>query len=63
MHKPNRKIKAERVVSDKTQAEIAAVLGISLKSYGLKENNQLDFTESEINKLLSYFNKKYEDLF
>ena len=63
MHEPNRKIKAVRVFNDKTQTEIAAVLGISLKSYGLKENNQQDFTESEIDKLLSYFGKKYEELF
>lgn len=42
---------------------MANFLKICPKSYVSKENNDIDFTESEIDKLLNYFNRKYEDLF
>lgn len=63
MPEPNRKIKAARVEVGKTQKDMAKLLGLCHKAYILKENNRKDFTESEINKLLNYFNRKYEDLF
>lgn len=63
MPEPNRKIKAARVELGKTQKDMAKFLGVCPKSYVSKENNNKDFTETEINKLLSYFNRTYEDLF
>ncbi len=63
MPEPNRKIKAARVELGKTQTDMAEILGICPKSYVSKENNDKDFTETEINKLLSYFDRKYEELF
>ncbi|MTI58583.1 MAG: helix-turn-helix transcriptional regulator [Firmicutes bacterium] len=63
MPEPNRKIKAARVEIGKTQKDMASFLEICPKSYISKENNDIDFTESEIDKLLNYFNRKYEDLF
>lgn len=63
MPEPNRKIKAARVELGKTQKDMARLLEICHKSYVSKENNIKDFTESEINKLLNYFNRTYEDLF
>ncbi len=50
MPEPNRKIKAARVELGKTQTDMAEILGICPKSYVSKENNDKDFTETEINK-------------
>lgn len=63
MPEPNRKIKAARVELGKTQKDMAKILELCPKSYVYKENNLIDFTETEINKLLDYFNRTYEDLF
>lgn len=63
MPEPNRKIKAARVEIGKTQTDMAEILGVCPKSYVSKENNLIDFTETEINRLLKYFDRTYEDLF
>lgn len=43
--------------------DMAKILGITPESYGLKERGMYDFKESEINKILEYFDVKYEDVF
>lgn len=63
MAEPNRKLKAARVEKGLIQKDMAAMLGISLEAYKNKENRKTDFTESEINKILIYLSKKYEEIF
>lgn len=44
------------------QGEVAELLGISRKWYGKKELGYKDFTETEIEILIKFFNQTYEDL-
>ena len=46
-----------------TQEQMAHYLGISKNNYNLKENNKLDFSLSEVKKILEILNCDYNDIF
>lgn len=48
-------LKIERIKCDKTQAEIARVLGCSVPAYSLKENGKRPFSQKEIALLTRLF--------
>ena len=45
------------------QEELAKKLGITTRAYSLKETEEQQFKEQEINIILDLFNKKYEEVF
>ena len=58
------KLKGLRAERELTQRDIADVLGLkSLSNYHSKENGKRDFSMKEINKLIEFFNKPYEEIF
>jgi DNA-binding XRE family transcriptional regulator len=59
------KIKAARIEAGYNQLEMAALMGITISTYSLKENrkNRRQFNETEINILLKETGKTYEELF
>ena len=62
----NRKLqmlKALRVQHDITQRDMAKRLGLAPNSYNHKENGKQQFSQNEIDKILSMFNKSYEEIF
>lgn len=50
------RLKAYRTLNDKTQQEMAQILGISLVSYSSKETGKIDFTSTEIGIIADHFN-------
>ncbi|WP_297987969.1 helix-turn-helix transcriptional regulator [uncultured Anoxybacillus sp.] len=46
-----------------TQKQLAEYLGISEKTYGLKERGEFQFTLEEMFKLRDFFGKRIEDIF
>lgn len=56
-----RLLKAKRVLNGINQSEIAKVLNICTYSYCKKENGTQDFTQSEIKKLINFFNLSMEE--
>ncbi|WP_427340179.1 helix-turn-helix transcriptional regulator [Caloranaerobacter sp. DY30410] len=57
------KLKSLRVNYNITQDDMAQLLNISVQTYNKKENGKSEFTQSEINKILSLFDVKYEEIF
>lgn len=57
------KLKAKRVEQGYTQTKIADELGIETCTYNAKELGKRSFTVSELIKLLSILNCKFEDIF
>ena len=46
-----------------TQKQLAEYLGITEKTYGLKERGEFQFTLEEMFKLRDFFGKRIEDIF
>lgn len=46
-----------------SQRELASYLGISLKSYSMKERGERQFTLDEMFKLRDFFDMRIEDIF
>ncbi len=46
-----------------TQRELADLIGISPKQYGLKENGNNKFNGDEMFKIANYFSMKVDDIF
>lgn len=46
-----------------TQKDMGKFLGISKNNYYLKENGKLDFSLSEVRKILKILNCEYNDIF
>lgn len=46
-----------------SQKKVAEHLGISIRSYQMKENSKWPFNQNEIELLKELFQKKYEELF
>lgn len=63
MQKKNLKLKALRAEHELTQLDMSKIVGLSIDAYRYKENGDYDFTKSEIDLILDYFNVKYEDIF
>ena len=59
----HRRLKAMRAMFGKSQYEVAKILEISENSYRAKENGQREFTILEIQKILGYFGKSFEEIF
>ncbi len=57
------KIRGKRSELHLSQERTANELGITLKTYNLKENGKADFTLEEAIRLLELFNCKFEDIF
>lgn len=57
------KIRGKRNELKLSQEDISKQLGISLKTYCLKENGKSDFTLEEVMILLKIFDCKFEDIF
>ena len=60
---PRLKLKALRQQYDLNQKEMAEILDMPLGTYRKKEQGATEFKESEINKIISCFDIKYEDIF
>lgn len=61
--KENKELKALRVKNGLTLEGMAKIIGIAMDTYRLKEKGIRQFTEDEINKILTYFDVRYEDIF
>lgn len=61
--KENKELKALRVKNDLTLEGMADVIGIAMDTYRRKEKGTREFTENEINTILTHFGVKYEDIF
>lgn len=46
-----------------TQKELAELIGVSVKQYGLKENGETKFNGDEMFKIAEFYNMKIEDIF
>ena len=57
------KVRGKRNELKLSQEYVSKQLGITLKTYNLKENGKSDFTINEIVKLLEIFKCKFEDIF
>ena len=57
------RLKMYRVGNNLTQEDMAKQLGIRRATYSVKEQGKIDFTQTEINKILKLLNMKYEELF
>ena len=57
------KLKAKRVEKGYTQEELAKLINIGVSNYNLKENEKVDFTYTEITKILQILDCKFEDIF
>lgn len=55
-------LRAKRVILGINQDVVANVLGISVTSYSRKESGKNDFTQTEIKKLIEYFNLESEEI-
>jgi len=63
MRMKHMKLKALRVEHGYNQKDIAKILEIGESTYNLKENGRLDFTQTEIEKLMQFFQKAYNEIF
>lgn len=54
---------AELGRTGETQSDLAELLGISKPTVSRKVSGQIDWTQSEIDKLCEHFNKDYYHLF
>lgn len=52
-----------RKQKDLTQKELANLIGITPKQYGLKENGDCKFNGDEMFKIADFFNMKVDDIF
>lgn len=59
----NKKIKIAMIEKGITSLELAKILGCTSTTLSHKINGRYSFNKNEIEKLMHYFNKKYEDLF
>ena len=57
------RLKMYRVGNNLNQGDVAKALGIARGTYCLKEQGKIDFTQTEINKILKLLNMKYEEIF
>ena len=57
------RLKMYRVGYGLTQNDIAKELGMARATYCTKEQGKMDFTQTEINKILKLLNMKYEEIF
>ena len=57
------KIRGKRSELHLSQEDMARELGISVKTYNVKENGKSEFTLEEARKLLKIFNCKFEEIF
>lgn len=57
------KIRGKRSELHLSQESMAHELGITVKTYNLKENGKSEFTLEEAKILLKIFNCKFEDIF
>lgn len=57
-----RLLKSKRILNDMTQEEIANEIGISSKSYNLKENGKNPFSLQEVTKISEVLNLTLEDI-
>lgn len=57
------KLKMYRVGNNLTQEDMAKAIGVRRATYCVKEQGKIDFTQTEINKILKLLNMKYEELF
>jgi DNA-binding XRE family transcriptional regulator len=57
------KLRIARAETNETQAEIAYILGISIKAYNQKELGKKDFTQFECILLALHFRKSLDYLF
>ena len=55
-------LKAIRLYKEYSQNEMAAVLGISRKMYGLKEGGKKDFTISDVVKIKNHLELSLDDV-
>ncbi|PHV72150.1 transcriptional regulator [Sporanaerobium hydrogeniformans] len=56
-------VKAARVKYDKTQAEMAEIIGINVNTYCQKEQGNKEFTLSEAKKVADFLGKSIDNLF
>lgn len=56
-------LKAYRQLLNKTQKDMAELLGIGLTSYNQKENGKKPFTLSEARIIADHFNESIENIF
>ena len=59
----NKTLKAYRQLLNKTQKDMAELLGIGLTSYNQKENGKKPFTLSEARIIADHFNESIENIF
>lgn len=59
----NRKIRALLIENGLTQIDLAEKLEIDQSTLSLKLNGRRQFLQKEIEKILSLFNKPYEEIF
>ena len=57
------RLKMYRVGNNLNQGDVAKAVGIARATYCLKEQGKIDFTQTEINKILRLLNRKYEEIF
>lgn len=57
------KLISARKLKKISQQEIADYIGISTKTYSLKENGKSQFTIDEMFKIANFFDKKIEEIF
>lgn len=57
------KIRGKRNEMRLSQEDIARELGITVKTYNLKENGKAEFTLDEVRVLLKIFDCRFEDIF
>lgn len=60
---PFANLRAEMLKNGHTQKDLRELLGISHTAMSKKLCGQTEFTKSEIDKLLNFYNKSYEELF
>lgn len=58
----NKRFKAERTASGKTQGEVAKALGITLNSYHNKESGRTKFTVDEFEAFVDFLNIGKENM-
>jgi hypothetical protein len=58
-----RKLKACFILSQLNYEDVAKALGLTFPSFIKRMQGEVEFRQSEIDKLLELTNKKYEELF
>ncbi len=58
-----RKLKSCFILLQLTYEDVSKAMGLTMPSFSKRMNGEVEFRQSEIDKLLALTNKKYEELF